>query len=279
MTAITPAPQHGQNIAPVTESQTRYGQGLIGLLGVFAFASILAFHNITEGDLWAQLAIGASVWEHGHLLRHDIFAFTPTLPEWIAHEWGAGVVFYGVLKLLGPTGLMGLKIALAIGALGFGLGAGRRQGGDMHILLLLAILAAACILPGYIPVLRSHAFTYFLFGVTLFCLEELRGGRRWPVVALPLVMLLWTNLHGGFVVGLGIVFLYAAAAILSRKNAALLAGTAAACAAVTFVNPYGIKFWQYLIPALLHPRARILEWRPLPLLTGTTFGDFVCYLY
>jgi len=261
-------------IAPVTESQTRYGQGLIVLLGVFAFAGILAFHNIAEGDLWAQLAIGASVWEHGHLLRHDVFAFTPTLREWTAHEWGAGVVFYGVLKIFGPPGLMGLKIALALGALGFGLGTGRKQGCDSNILLFLAILAAACILPGYIPVLRSHAFTFFWFGVTLFCLEELRGGRRWPVAALPLVMLIWTNLHGGFVVGLGVVFLYAAAAVFSRKGIASLAGTAAACVAVTFINPYGVKFWQYLIPALLHPRARITEWRPLPLLAWDDFWGF-----
>ena len=253
-------------ITAVTESQTRFGQGLILLLGLFAFASILAFHNITEGDLWAQLAIGESVWEHGHLLRHDVFAFTPTLPDWIAHEWGAGVVFYGLLKIFGPPALMGLKIALAIGALAFGLAAGRKQGCDMNILLLLAILAAACILPGYIPVLRSHAFTYCLFGVTLFCLEELCGGRRWSMAALPLVMLVWTNLHGGFVVGLGVVFFYAGVAIFLRKDIARMAGTAAACAAVTFINPYGAKFWQYLIPALLHPRARIAEWRPLPLL-------------
>ena len=51
----------------VTERQIRRGHGLIVLLGLFVFASILAFHNITEGDLWAQLAIGESIWEHGRL--------------------------------------------------------------------------------------------------------------------------------------------------------------------------------------------------------------------
>ena len=258
----------------MTESETRYGQALIVLLGVFAFAVILAFHNIAEGDLWAQLAIGASVWDQGHLPRHDVFAFTPTLPEWIAHEWGAGVVFYGTLKLFGPCGLMGLKMVLALGALGFGLAAGRRQGCDAYVLLLLAVPAAACLLPAYIPVLRSHAFTFFFFGLTLFCLEELRGGRRWPAAALPAAMLLWCNLHGGFVAGLGVVLLYAAAAAISGKSAALTAGTAAACAAVTFINPYGARFWQYLIPALLHPRARIAEWRPLAPLGWDDFWAF-----
>lgn len=258
----------------MTESQTRYGPGLIVLLGLFTFGSILASHNITEGDLWAQLAIGASVWKNAHLLRHDIFAFTPTLPDWTAHEWGAGVVFYGILKLLGPPGLMFLKIVLAFGALGFALATGRRQGCDFNVLLFIAMFAAACILPAYIPILRSHAFTFFLFGVTLFCLEELRGGRRWPVLALPVVMLLWTNLHGGFVAGLGVVFLYAAVAVFSRKDTLPMTGAAAACAAVTLINPYGIKFWQYLIPALLHPRLRITEWRPLPLLAWDDWWAF-----
>jgi hypothetical protein len=261
-------------IKRVTESQTRYGHGLIVLLGLFAFAAILAFHNITDGDLWGKLAIGASVWEQGRLLRHDVFAFTQTLPDYIDHEWGAGFVFYGLLKIFGPPALLGLKIVLAVGALGFGLGTGRKQGCDANILLLLAIPAAACILPGYIPVLRSHTFTYCLFGATLFCLEELRGRRRWPVAALPLVMLSWANLHGGFVIGLGVVFLYAAAAVFLRKDLAPMAGTAAACAAVTLINPYGLKFWQYLIPALLNPRARIAEWLPLPLLAWDDFWGF-----
>jgi hypothetical protein len=249
-------------------------QKLIILLGLFAFGVILAFHNITEGDLWAQLAIGESVWEHGHLMRHDVFAFTPTLPDWIAHEWGAGVVFYAVDKIFGPSGLMVLKMVLAFGALAFAYVTGRRQGCETNILLLLAVPCAACLLPGYIPVLRSHAFTFFFFAATLFCLEELCGGRRWPVVALPLIILFWANLHGGFVAGLAMVAVYAGMAVIGRKDAGLFIGVAAACAAVTFVNPYGVKYWEYLIPALRHPRTMIPEWRPLPLVAADEFWGF-----
>jgi hypothetical protein len=43
---------------------------------------------------------------------------------------------------------------------------------------------------------------------------------------------------------------------------------------VTLVNPYGLDFWLYLIPALLHPRLRILEWRPLPPLAWDDFLGF-----
>jgi len=258
----------------VTDRQTRLGQRFIVLLGLFAFAVILAFHNITDNDLWAKLALGASVLDDGHLLRHDVFAFTPVLPLYIDHEWGAGVIFYGLLKMFGPPALMVLKIGLALGALGFGWAAGRRQDVDRNVLLLMAPLCAAAILPGYIPVIRCHALTYFLFGATLFCLEELRHSRRWAAVVLPLIMLIWANVHGGFVVGLAVVFLYATLALPLGRLAVLPMATAVACAAVTLINPYGVRFWQYLIPALLNPRARITEWQPLPILAWDDFWGF-----
>lgn len=258
----------------MTESRTRLVQGLLALSGVWAFATVLAFHNITDGDLWAKLALGETFSRTGHVPRHDIYAFTPVLPEYIDHEWGAGVVFYTLLRWLGPPGLMLLKITLALGALAFGFLTGRRQGCEANTLLLLSVPAAACVLTGYIPVVRCQVFTFFFFAATLFALEELRQGRRWPAAALPPAMMAWANLHAGFVVGLAVVFLYCAAGCRMRKNIWIMAFTAIACAAVTLVNPYGIDFWRYLIPAVLHPRARIAEWRPLPLFAWDDFWGF-----
>jgi hypothetical protein len=258
----------------VTERPPWLLQCLIALLGAFSLAVILAFHNITDGDLWAKLAIGESVWKTGHILRQDVYAFTPTLPEYVDHEWGAGVVFYDLLQWFGPGSLIILRIVLALGLLVAAAAAGRRQSCGITVLLLLALPAAAAILTGYIPVVRSHVFTFFLFAVTLFCVEELRRGARWPVVALPLLTLAGTNLHAGFVIALGVVFFYCAVGWLEGKNRALMVFTAAACAMVTLINPYGLNFWRYLVPALLHPRARIAEFRPPPLLAWDDFWGF-----
>jgi hypothetical protein len=258
----------------VTERRTWLFQGLIALLGAASLSVILAFHNITDGDLWAKLAIGESVWNTGHILRHDVYAFTPTLPEYIDHEWGAGVVFYDLLRWFGPASLIVLRTVLALGMLAAAAYAGRRQGCGATVLLLLAVPAAAAILTGFIPVVRSHVFTFFLFAATLACVEELRSGARWPAIVLPLITLAGTNLHGGFVIALGVVLFYCAVGWFERRNRALLAGTAAACVAVTLMNPYGLNFWRYLIPAILHPRARIAEFRPPPLLAWDDFWGF-----
>jgi hypothetical protein len=249
-------------------------RGLAIVLGIFSFAVVLAAHHITDGDLWNKLAIGAHVWKCGTVPVRDTFAFTPVLPRYIEHEWGAGTIFFGVLKFFGPPGLMTLKILLAFGALWAAMATGRKIGCAWETLLILAVPASACVLPGYIPVLRSHTFTYCFFAVTLLGLEAIRAGNRWPVFVLPLMMLAWSNIHGGFVAGLGAIAVYTTFGLFTRRHVKLVLFTAFACGAVTLVNIYGPKFWVYLIPALLKPRPRVAEWQPLPLFANDVFLSF-----
>jgi hypothetical protein len=237
-------------------------------LGVVSFVTLLAFHQIADGDLWARLSVGAEIRERGFLPRRDFFAFTPTLPEWIDHEWGAGLIFYSVLRAFGSAGLMGLKMVLALGCLGILFLVARRAGAGWAAILWLAIPCAFCLLGGYVPVVRSQAFTYFFFALLLLCLEEIRRrGRRWPVAVLLAMTLGWANVHGGFVAGLGVIAIYTGLALVRREKARwLLLATWLGCFALTLANPYGPNFWRYLVPALLHSRSAITEWQPLPLL-------------
>jgi hypothetical protein len=244
------------------------------VLGIFSFGVVLAAHNITDGDLWNKLAIGAHVWKFGTVPVRDTFAFTPVLPRYIEHEWGAGAIFFGVLKYSGPAGLMTLKILLAFGALGAALATGRKIGCSWETLLVLAIPASACVLLGYVPVLRSHTFTYCFFAITLLGLEEIRAGKKWPVFVLPLMMLAWSNIHGGFVAGLGTIAVYTVFSLITRRQVKRTLLTAFACGAVTLINIYGLKFWAYLIPALLNKRPGIAEWQPLPPFANDVFLSF-----
>jgi len=98
------------------------------VVGVFTGGVVLSSYHVADGDLWAKLAVGASVWLRGEVPRHDTFAFTPTLPKYIDHEWGSGTVFYGLLRYGGPSALMALKIVLFLGAIAFALAVARRRG-------------------------------------------------------------------------------------------------------------------------------------------------------
>jgi hypothetical protein len=135
--------------------------------------------------------------------------------------------------------------------------------------LLLAIPCAVTVLPGYVTVVRSHALTYLFFALTLLCLEALRAGRRWPAFVIAPVMLVWANMHGGFVVGLIAIAVYAA---LARTRPMLV--TLLAAVAVTCINPYGLHYWTYLVPAWLHPRSDITEWSSMPVWGGDPYFGF-----
>jgi len=257
---------------PLTKTDLRAPP--IALLGLIGFGALLAWHNIADGDLWARLAQGAALWQTHHLPPKDPYAFTPVLGRWVDHEWGAGLIFYSLLKGFGPDALMLCKIVCAYGALGFALAAGRRHRAPWPALLLLAIPAATALLPGYVPVIRSHAFTFLFFAATLFFLEEIRRGGRWPALALAALMLAWANIHGGFVAGLGAMAVYTFWALAERRRGGFMLGLLALCLALSLVNPWGWRYWQYLIPALRHKRPDIAEWRPMALWGWDAFIGF-----
>jgi len=238
-------------------------------IGFLTLAVVLAYHRAVDGDLWARLAVGANFFQHHAVWRHDVFAFTPTLPQWIDHEWGAGVIFFALLKWFGPGALLLFKIGTAWAALGVCLAAARLNGARSAVILLLAIPCALAMLPGFVPVIRSHVFTYLFFGGLLCGLELIRAGRRWPAFLIVPLLLVWVNVHGGFVVGLGVIAVYAVFVPAARTTLLI---TLLGCLAVSCVNPYGSQFWTYLIPALLHPRTDITEWAPMPL-WGTWRSD------
>jgi len=100
------------------------------------------FHY-ADVDLWVRMAAGAKVWHTGTVWHRDVFAFTPILPQWVDHEWEAGLIYFTVLRLCGPLGLMALKVALGILALWISLHAALRAGASYPAVFLLASILSA----------------------------------------------------------------------------------------------------------------------------------------
>jgi hypothetical protein len=146
-------------------------------------------------------------------------------------------------------------------------------------LALVMILAAARFLE------RPHIFSYLLLALYLLVLarRRLRGADGWagwrePFLVLPLLQVLWANLHGGFILGPATVLLAAigllvdgllarrdnpAAAVGPLRDAARLGSLAAVLLASCLLNPYG---WELLrFPFALTGSAfmdLIYEWLP-----------------
>ena len=208
---------------------------------LYAALFLFTFHEADE-DLWGRMAAGRLTMSDGRVPEKDVFAYVPTKPLWVDHEWLSGVVFYEVHRAFGGTGLLALRAAFGVGAMAFLLHAAR--GASPWTLTLLSLAAWPLLAQGFNSVVRAQAFTFLFFALTLFVLEQGKG----RLALVPLVAL-WANLHGGFVLGPLLILVYGFYRL------------AAASLAASLLNPYGVEYWRYLTEALLMPRPEIVEWR------------------
>jgi hypothetical protein len=98
---------------------------------------------------------------------------------------------------------------------------------------------------------RPHIFTYLFSALWIVILERINGDKPRQWWLLPVVMLLWVNMHGMFVLGIIIWGIYLVGMFLDSPSRALftqqttrfmLLGGATSLL-VTFFSPSGIKIW------------------------------------
>ncbi len=177
-----------------------------------------------------------------------------------------------------------LKLAVVFGAFTV-LG----RAGDRCILLvsLVAMVIAAF---GAVPVTRTTRPQMWSLLCLVILVSLLQRSPHVRVLGtIALLFTAWINLHGGVILGMGVVGMWATvAAVLSWRESGsvpwlwLLVPVVAALA--TLVNPYGIDLWRFLLETVpAGPRHRRMaatvdkvppQWLPL---AGTvarySFGD------
>jgi hypothetical protein len=217
-----------------------------------------------DPDLWGYLAFGRLFWENGQFPYQDVYSYVPTLNPWVYHEWLTGVIFYSIYEKAGALGLQLLKYTFGLfTAFIVYLTARQRGANPLVAAVLLFIIIMGFQGVGYSPV-RAQIFTYLFFALTLYLLERVRKTRQWLVLAvIPLFMIPWCNLHGGFLSGFGLIAMYALGEAVARRPFLPYVVIFALSAIATLVNPYGIKYWSYMFYAITMPRPEISEWAPL----------------
>ncbi len=233
----------------------------------FLLFILLTIHSlnttVADLDFWGYLAFGRLFWGQRPFPYLDVFAYVPTLKPWIYHEWLTGVIFYPLYRTMGAPVLQVLKLALGLATAGMIYLTARRRGADPLPTALILGCSIVGMSIGYSAV-RAQVFTYFFFAVYLYLLETARlsgqGRRLWLLVPIQLV---WCNLHGGFLAGLGLIFLYALGEALARRPFRAYLGWFLIAGLVTLINPYGLKYWSYLAQAVTMPRPEITEWASL----------------
>jgi len=240
----------------------------------FGFASTRL--SAGDTDVFWHLAAGRETLAHG-LARVDAYSWTVPGQPISTDQWLGQVLFALASDLVGWRGIVGLRalaVALLIGLVVYATLRVRRRP-------LVAVIAAlpAIMLSASLWTERPQLLGYVCFAALIVLLREARAGGDRALLALPVLMVIWANVHGSFALGAVLIALVAAEGALRdrrRRRTYLVALVLSAIA--TIATPSGLGSWTAPGYHLLHPPRELQEWS-IPDITALPGAIFAVSLF
>jgi hypothetical protein len=221
-------------------------------VAVFASLSLISGQRLLhDSSTGFHIRAGELMWETMSVLRTDVFSYHSPPLAWTAHEWLAEIIMALTHKYFGLTGIV-IFFSFLI-ALTYYLLFRISVKGQKNIILGLLVVVLVMVSSQIHWLARPHAFSFVLTVVWYYILDEYETGGRNHLFWLPAVMLLWVNLHGGFMLGFILLGVYFACNVTRRifstgndqqeavRKAKGLGIALLACLAVSLVNPFGYE--------------------------------------
>jgi hypothetical protein len=242
-------------------------------VGIYALFLLAGNRLLIDPDTMWQITVGQWIIDHRAVPTTDVYSFTMRGQPWISTQWLAQVLFaktYAMAGWSGPVVLASGAIAATFALLTRSL---IRRLADGTALVFVAA-ALALTVPHLLA--RPHVLAMPVMVIWVSGLIAAADRRDAPSFWLLPLMVLWANLHGGFVFGLflvGPIGLDAAVGASEKARKALVARWALfglLALAASCCTPYG---WNALLATkkileLGSALPLIMEWKP------TEFGGF-----
>jgi hypothetical protein len=265
MDALEACGGSGLDRGPRTISAHLQGYGIHVFLIAFACVYYLLNAPLLLGhyDLGWHLAAGDLIRDRGSIPLQDPWSFTSGGKHWYNLSWLWDVIASVVFQYTNFSGLILFVVACGAVIAGY-LTSVCLSSGASAIAVCIAVLSACLLYPAFatypnVYLAASPNTATMLFSV-MFYAECLKGTKRF---LLPGIMVLWANLHGGFLLGFLIVGVFCGVALLRRDwvNFKVLGLTGIGCFVATFVNPLGWHVYEGVATTLGHfVQEEITEW-------------------
>jgi hypothetical protein len=234
-------------------------------------AVLVQMTPVGDNDLWWLLETGEYMVATRTLPTTDPFTWTAQGAPWVNHAWGFELVLYGIYAAAGLGGLIALQALFALATFAVMSWTLSRDGIPAAWGAVL-IIAGALITKGFWAP-RPQLVTYLGLAILWAIVREYREGRGDRLRWLPVLTLVWVNLHGGFLVGLAVLGLaavgQAADGLFDRgedappsRGAGRLALIWLACLGTALLNPFHVRALLFPLQVLgdLSAKDFIIEW-------------------
>jgi hypothetical protein len=222
---------------------------------------------LNDGDTGYHIRVGEIILQTWRVPSHDIFAHHQPPLAWTAHEWLSEVVMALVYKFSGLTGVV-LFFAFLLSLTHWLLFWSLRSSSDNLILVtLITLLATATSSSHWLA--RPHVFSLLFTLGWYHLLDRFQYRNQRTLIFLPLLMVVWVNLHGGYFIGLVLIVVYLlgnllhslethrAQALEHWHKAKRLFGLLIVTIMVCLINPFGYEI--LLFPARLTTNRFIMD--------------------
>jgi hypothetical protein len=239
------------------------------IIFIFLFWSLLAGplsnRPLADADIGWHIRTGELILATHSLPRTDPFSSTMQGQPWFAWEWLYDILLGILHRACGLNGVVSLCALLVAAIFALLLSQLLRRGTGLLLAIVLMLLAVAA---STIHLYARPHIVSWLFSLLWFVAlehwerwERSQRGRplRWMLWFFPASMLLWVNLHGGWLIGIALLGIYTFAAfvesvrvqdalaairIAHRARAMSVAWVASAMA--TLVNPFGWRLHMHI---------------------------------
>jgi len=280
---------------------------LLPFLVILFFLSLFVFKGVLflDPDFGWRVVAGESFLKRG-IPKTDLFSYTmPSFP-WVDHAWSLSVLIYLIYS---TTGFLGLSVLFSLVALASLLISAKRVKAQLENPKLFEKIAL--VLDGrriplfvYLPLnfkylsyfvslpvilstsilftffgVRVQVFSWLMVSIILYIFFSEKVWQRWKFV-LPILFLVWANLHGSFAVGIEAFFLFLLLRAIRLRKVFLVDWFYFFVSLLaTFLNPYGIGVWREVWSSVSDSslRWRIAEWMPALTMLDLTIPTFIAF--
>lgn len=186
--------------------------GLIAIAAIFSLTIFVAGVEIKDLDLWLHIGTGRFIVQHGFVPQVDVLSHTITGQPWVNHEWLFQVIVYLLYESGGPDALIQMQVIVVTLSMGILLLLGYNR--EKQFPTILALLITSFVFSTRFTI-RPDIYSLLCFALYILILSFFLD-RRWSVVAIFLVQVFWTNVHGFFFFGPLFVMIGLAAEWLKR---------------------------------------------------------------
>ncbi|MFA7403986.1 MAG: hypothetical protein WC007_08330 [Pelobacteraceae bacterium] len=241
---------------------TRFLRYILPSLADMVFASVFLFLSLVpgrgllnDGDTGYHIRAGEYILDTFTLPHIDPYSFiTPALP-WTVHEWLSEVAMAIAHRLSGLPGVVAFY-ALILAATYYTVV--RLLKAEGNSALPAAAATVVIIASSTVHWLaRPHVFSFLIVVLWLHILDSYEQRDRNRLYLLPLLMLFWVNLHGGYIVGFVLLSIYLAGNLLlifvdqeawhngGMKRAKSYGSILGICMGTALLNPFGWKIFLF----------------------------------